>query len=353
METDKTMMNRCFDLAMNGLGKVSPNPLVGAVIVKDDKIIGEGYHREYGGPHAEVNAIRSVIDHELLQGSTLFVNLEPCSHYGKTPPCTLLIIEKGISRVVISHVDPYHEVAGRGIAILRDAGIQVETGVLSEEGKYLNRRFLTFHTLKRPYIILKWAQTQDGFMDIDRKDPLAISRWITNESSKVLVHKWRTEEDSIIVGFQTALTDNPILNAREYSGRNPLRIFLDRNLELPDNHHLLDGTIPTLILTGKRQNKKGVTEYGMIDFDHDLPEQINHILYTKGIQSLMVEGGRKLLDLYLKSGLWDEARVLQGSCHFHQGLEAPKMGISPRETVALGSDLVHYFTHPGKYSQGI
>ena len=252
--SDDDYMRRCIQLAENGLGAVAPNPMVGAVIVHEGRIIGEGYHRRFGEAHAEVNAIARVARPELLQQSTLYVNLEPCSHYGHTPPCSKLIISKHIPRVVIANVDPNPKVAGRGIRMMREAGIEVITGVLEKEGEWLNRRFFTFQRLHRPYIQLKWAQSADGFLDRLREENNAIPPvQISSELTKLLVHKARTEESAIMVGTNTAIKDNPKLTVRRWSGQNPVRVVVDRLLRIPSHYHVFDQSIPTLVYTEQKK----------------------------------------------------------------------------------------------------
>jgi diaminohydroxyphosphoribosylaminopyrimidine deaminase/5-amino-6-(5-phosphoribosylamino)uracil reductase len=297
----ETYIQRCFQLAQNGLGYVAPNPMVGCVIVHDEKIISEGFHQKYGENHAERNAILHVKDENLLKKSTLYVNLEPCSHFGKTPPCTDLIIEKQIPKVVISNLDSNPEVCGKGIERLRNAGIEVITGVLEDDGRFLNRRFFTYIEKKRPYIILKLAESLDGFMYNETE------RWITNEAMRNLVHKWRSEEPAIMVGTNTVLVDNPQLNVRAYFGKNPLRITIDQNHKLAKNLHFFDESQPTKIYE--------IT---------DLPEILSD-LYSQKIQSIIVEGGAKLLQNFIEQSLWDETRVLTGNKHLYSGLKAPKI----------------------------
>ena len=322
MEEEK-YMRRCIELAKNGLCNVSPNPMVGAVIVCDGQIIGEGYHIRCGEAHAEVNAIRSVKDESLLKRSTIYVSLEPCSHYGKTPPCADLIIEKQIPRIVIGCQDPFSEVAGRGIQKLRDAGREVTVGVLEEECKSLIRRFITFNTLHRPFIILKWAESADHFMDIERTGgkPILLSSPFTS----MLVHKKRAEADAIMVGRRTALLDNPSLTVRNWYGRNPIRVVLDRTLSLPDDLQIFDGNVPTLIFTEKQQlGKKSIT-YITINFSHNPLKQIMEALYQRKIQSLLVEGGRQLLQSFIDNELWDEAYIEKCPSRLHSGVKAPQM----------------------------
>lgn len=315
-ESDKILyMRRCLTLAEKGLGRVSPNPMVGCVIVKNGKIISEGYHKKYGEAHAEVNAIESVKDKELLKGSTLFVNLEPCSHYGKTPPCAERIIKENIGEVIICNIDPNPLVSGRGINMLREAGIQVECGLLQEEGYELNTRFFTYHTKKRPYIILKWAQTSDGFIDGNFSMPIRIS----NDISKTCVHKLRAEEDAIMVGKNTALKDDPKLGCRRYEGIAPMRIAIDKNLEIPTYYNFYDNAQPTAIFNAHLDDGVRVK----IDFDKDIIPQILDWLYENKIQSLIVEGGRFTLEKFIERGLFDAIQVEIGSTPCYSGVPAP------------------------------
>lgn len=332
-------MERCFQLALNGLGNVAPNPLVGSVIVHKGKIIGEGFHAEYGKSHAEVNAINSVMDKSLLRESTIYVNLEPCSHFGKTPPCADLIITSGIPRVVLASRDPFVEVAGRGIARLREAGVAVVESVLEERAKDLNRRFFTFHQKKRPYIILKWAQSLDGYVDIERKPGDELKPiWITNELARAVVHRWRSEEQSILVGTKTVELDNPRLNVRDWSGNNPVRVVIDRTLRLSPSSHVFDGEQQTLVMIGNnfgsatrkppfcdRPNLELVT----LDFSRDIEPQVLEILYQRSIQSVIIEGGTQVLEAFLGKNLWDEARVFIGRKLFHYGVHAPILEAKP------------------------
>jgi diaminohydroxyphosphoribosylaminopyrimidine deaminase / 5-amino-6-(5-phosphoribosylamino)uracil reductase len=343
---DNFFMNRCLQLAVMGLGSTAPNPLVGCVLVHQQEIIGEGYHMKYGGPHAEVNAVKDVRDKERIPLATLYVNLEPCSHYGKTPPCAEMIIRQGIKRVVVAVADPFHLVAGRGIQMLRKAGVEVCEGVMEKEALDLNRRFFTFHQKKRPYIILKWAQTEDGFMDRERSAHEAGIQWITDGKLKSLVHRWRTEEAAIMVGTRTALIDNPQLSAREWPGNNPLRILIDRELRLPAGLALFDNTTPTLVLNSIKSGQEGKTEYEKMNFGADILPPLFEILYKRGIQSLIVEGGKVLLESFIRSGCWDEARVLTGSVSFGRGLRAPDPGIEPMEQLCIGKDQLSIYRNP-------
>lgn len=323
-QEDRFYIKRCFELAQKGLGRTSPNPLVGSVVVHNHRIIGEGYHHQCGEAHAEVNALNSVKERDLLPFSTLYVNLEPCSHYGKTPPCALRIIDERVKRVVISNVDPFEKVAGRGIQLLRNEGIEVVTGVLEEEGAWLNRRFFTFHQKKRPYIILKWAQTRDGFMDIDRlQSPIDSSYWITNDEMNALVHKWRTEEDAIMIGSNTAINDNPQLNVRHWVGKNPTRVIIDTEHQITADYHIFDGSVPTILFVDKPYpNLHSSIEQIELPRTQRLGFVMSS-LYDRDIQSVIIEGGKLLLQSMIDSNLWDEARVLMGRKFFARGLAAP------------------------------
>lgn len=324
MNNDEKYIERCFELASRGLGNVSPNPMVGCVIVFQDKIIGEGYHRKYGEAHAEVNAVNAVNDKELLKESTVYVSLEPCSHYGKTPPCAELLIKHQVKKVVVANIDPNPLVAGKGFKLLKDAGIEVISGVLEDKGKELNKRFFTYFEKKRPYIILKWAKTLDAFMDIDRSEPGNNQKyWITNEKLKILVHKWRSQEDAIMIGTKTAINDNPQLNVRLWHGNQPLRIVLDEKAELSDNLNIFDKSSPTLIFTALKNENQANLAYKQIDFCNNPIIAILDYLYEIKITSLIVEGGKELLLSFINQGIWDEARILTGNKTFGTGLKAP------------------------------
>lgn len=322
MTKDEKYISRCLQLAHNGLCNTAPNPMVGAVIVYHDTIIGEGYHIRCGEAHAEVNAIHSVKDQSLLKDSTIYVSLEPCSHYGKTPPCADLIIEKGIPKVVVGCMDPFSLVAGKGIEKLRRAGIEVTVGVLEKECKELIRRFVTFNTLKRPYITLKWAESADGFIDMKRTNgkPVVLSNSLTG----ILVHKKRSEHDAILVGRRTALLDNPSLSTRNWYGKSPIRLVIDKDLTLPKELHLFDGTARTMVFTQKTATPPNLlTEYIQLDFTSDILPQIMDILYQNKLQSLLVEGGSILLQSFIDSGLWDEACIEQAPLRIGDGIQAP------------------------------
>ena len=321
MTTDEKYIRRCIELASNGLCNAAPNPMVGAVIVHNGKIIGEGYHARCGEGHAEVNAIRSVKDESLLKESTIYVSLEPCSHYGKTPPCADLIISKGIPRVVVGCIDPFSQVSGRGIQKLRDAGIDVTVGVLEDECKNLIRRFVTFNTQKRPYITLKWAESADGFIDINRENgsPVVLSTPITS----MYVHKQRAEHKAILVGRKTALLDNPSLTTRNWYGANPLRLVIDRSLTLPSDLRLFNHSTPTLVFTEREKTAEENLEYITLDFSKDILPQILTVLYERKIQSLLVEGGTTLLQSFIDTELWDEIFVEHSAKVLGEGVKSP------------------------------
>jgi diaminohydroxyphosphoribosylaminopyrimidine deaminase/5-amino-6-(5-phosphoribosylamino)uracil reductase len=341
---EEKFMARAIELAKLGMGQVAPNPMVGCVIVHEGLIIGEGYHRKYGEAHAEVNAIRSVKNQELLCKSTIYVTLEPCCHSGKTPPCADLIVKLKIPAVVVGSTDPNEKVSGMGIERMRDAGCEVITGFLEEKCNRMNRRFLTFHQKKRPYIIIKWAQTEDGFIDRLR-DPSEYGHptQISNDLEKIAVHKMRSDEVAILVGTQTALKDNPALTVREWSGKNPLRIVLDRNGLLPESYSLFDQSTRTFVFTEVERPSKSNLEFIRIDFDEGMLEKINAILWQRGIQSLLVEGGKSMLESYLQQGLWDEARVYIGSKRFGSGVRAPEINWIPNQEEPLDDGLMRIY----------
>ena len=343
MNIHEKYIKRCIELAKNGLGATYPNPLVGSVIVHKDRIIGEGWHQKAGAPHAEVNAVNSVKDASLLKKSTIYVSLEPCSHFGKTPPCSDLIIAKGIKKVVIGCVDLFAEVAGRGIKKLMEAGCEVQVGVLEKECQDLNKRFFTFHQKKRPYVILKWAQTADGFIAPkiqEKREPV----WITNQYSKQMVHKWRSEEQAILVGTNTAISDNPKLNTRLWNGENPVRVVIDKELKIPQESALFDGTIKTIVLT--ENVKKSVNNnlvFEKLDFQQDLPQQICEVLYRHNLQTVIIEGGAKTLQTFIDANLWDEARVFTGISEFHKGVKAPEFSGKMFSKTTLERDTLKFY----------
>jgi diaminohydroxyphosphoribosylaminopyrimidine deaminase/5-amino-6-(5-phosphoribosylamino)uracil reductase len=327
-------MWRCLELAAMGSGHVAPNPMVGAVLVHQERIIGEGYHRQYGKAHAEVNCINDVAeeDRSLIPGATMYVSLEPCAHHGKTPPCADLIVSQGIKEVVIGCVDTFSAVAGKGIKKLEKAGINVQTGVLEAECRAVNRRFFTFHEKQRPYIVLKWAQTSNGLMAGASGAPVKIS----NIYSDRLVHKWRSEEMGILVGTRTAMLDNPRLNNRLWTGKDPVRLIIDREGKVPRSHHVWDGSIPTIFITaaGGGTHGHGLTETMQLDFNAALLPQLMKQLYQRQIQSVLVEGGSNLLQQFITAGLWDEARIITGTVTLPGGAAAPVL------TNAVHTDLL-------------
>lgn len=311
MHSHEYYINRCLQLAKNGLCTTRPNPAVGAVIVYNDTIIGEGFTSPYGGNHAEVNAINSVKDKSLLSNSTVYVTLEPCSHYGKTPPCSDLIITHKIPAVVIGCIDDNPEVAGKGVEKLKASGCKVTVGVMEAECKAHHKRFFTFHNKKRPYIILKWAETQDGFIapkTKNEKKPV----WITNPYSRQLVHKWRAEEQAILVGTNTVIEDNPSLTVRDWKGSNPIRIVLDKDEKLHSDFNVFDDKVKTIRITNN-----------LIDFEKPIAQQICNLLHGENINSVIIEGGLKTLQTFIDENLWDEARVFTGNVEFKDGVRAP------------------------------
>jgi diaminohydroxyphosphoribosylaminopyrimidine deaminase/5-amino-6-(5-phosphoribosylamino)uracil reductase len=341
-------ISRCIQLAKNGLGTTFPNPMVGSVIVHGNRIIGEGYTSPYGGPHAEVNAINSVRDKILLKEATLFVTLEPCSHYGKTPPCADLIIKHQIPNVVIGLLDPHEKVAGQGIKKLEAAGISVTVGVLEKECREHHKRFLTYHTKKRPYIILKWAETADGFIapSHHRRSHKPEPYWISNAYSQQLVHQWRSQEKAILVGTNTVLADNPKLNVRHWTGQNPIRIVLDRELKIGDKHHILDGSAKTIIITAFRpKNSNHGLIYEAIDFEKNMASQICSILHKHNILSIIIEGGAKTLQSFIASELWDEARIFRGKNRFGEGVRAPEIHGILESQKQIESDILSLLKH--------
>ena len=334
-------MQRCLDLALLGQGSVSPNPMVGCVIVKDDKIIGEGYHQKFGGPHAEVMAIAAVKEQHLLEGATVYVSLEPCVHFGKTPPCSNLLIEKKIAHVVIACKDPNPKVAGKGIERLQKAGIVVEVGMLNTAAQQLNKRFFCLHQKQRPHVVLKWAQTKDGFLDRLRTDDQKGINWISSEESRSLVHHWRSQEMSILVGKHTALNDNPSLTVRDVSGKNPIRILIDSQLQVQNDISLFSTDAPTLIFNRLKNEKKENIEW--IKIPETSTKYILDELYQRGIHSVMVEGGSRTLQYFIIDNVWDEAYVLVGDLYFGEGVKAPVLNRVPTHVHHFGTDQIYFF----------
>lgn len=338
-------MHRCLQLAKNGLGRVAPNPLVGSIILHKGKIIGEGYHSKYGGAHAEVNAIQSVKNPELLKDATIFVNLEPCSHQGKTPPCADLIVASKIPKVVIAMRDPNPKVSGRGIDRLREAGIEVIEGVCQSEAEFLNRRFITHQTENRPYIILKWAQSEDGYMDRDRsKTSDRKINWISHPATKKLVHLWRSEEQAILIGRNTVVNDNPRLDTREVSGPSPLRVIISRSGELPADSHVITDRNPTLIFNQTIDKELGEAKW--IKLEGDLLKNSLKHLSEMGISSVLVEGGAQILQSFMDANLWDEARIIQSQNRLTAGLKAPEIHLPKGETQTYGQDKITRIYNP-------
>ena len=348
MNIQEKYIKRCIELAQNGFGTTYPNPMVGSVIVYEDKIIGEGWHKKAGEPHAEVNAVRSVKDKSLLKKATIYVSLEPCSHFGKTPPCCDLIIANEIPNVVVGTVDPNEKVAGNGIKKLIAAGINVTVGVLEKECNELNKRFFTFHQQKRPYIILKWAESEDGFlapekeMDQDRK-PV----WITNQYSRQLVHKWRSEEQAILVGTQTVINDNPKLNTRDWAGNNPVRVVLDQNNRISKDSFIFDDTVKTIVFTKSEINSSTEnTVFESIDFDQNIIPQILTVLHQNQIQSVIIEGGLQTLQSFIDENIWDEARIFIGKTSFGKGTKAPVISKkNTTKTLVQNDELIYVRNH--------
>jgi len=347
-------MRRCLDLAQLAKGHTTPNPMVGAVLVHNERIIGEGWHTEYGKAHAEVHCLESVAneDRYLIPQSTMYVSLEPCAHYGKTPPCALRLVYEKVKEVIIANIDPFEKVGGKGIDILKQNDVEVKTGLLEKEGAWVNRRFFSFHTKNRPYIILKWAQTKQGFFA-----PPDRSRFqITNAASQALVHKWRTEESAIMVGTNTAMYDNPQLTARTYTGNQPLRIVLDTELKIPASHHVFNADAETWIINQHKEERDGNIHFVRMDLANVLPQLLSRLQHHN-ILSLIVEGGASLLQSFILLGLWDEARVFTGQASLPHGISAPILNNSvPAYATELDGDMLNVFTNknnPYTYIKGM
>jgi len=345
--TDELFMQRCLQLAQLGMGNVSPNPMVGCVIVHEGIIIGEGYHQKIGEAHAEVNAINAVIDQygnqagALLKNATAYVSLEPCAHFGKTPPCADLLVKHQIKRVVIANTDPFDGVNGKGIAKLKAAGIQVETGVLADQASWLNRRFFTRITQQRPFIILKWAQTKNGYFAAKE----AKQQWITGALAQQYSHQWRCEEDAILVGKQTALIDNPSLTTRAVKGKNPIRLVIDRDLTIPTTYHLYNNEAKTIIFNKQKTEVNGNIHFVQIEDMHFyLPQKIAFQLYLMDIQSVIIEGGANILNQFIQANLWDEARIFTANTSWNDGILAPNITGNLIEEVELANDHLKIYT---------
>lgn len=338
MNHDEIYLQRCIELAEKAAGNTFPNPLVGCVIVHNRVIIGEGYHQRAGSPHAEIHAIASVKNPELLPESTLYVSLEPCSHYGKTPPCAAKLVEIGFKRVVIGSTDCNEKVCGQGIKLLKQAGIDVTTGVLEKECLELNKRFFTYHEKKRPYILLKWAQSADGFMDKNFR-PAAISDEITHQ----YMHQMRAEEHAILVGTNTALNDNPSLTVRQVSGKNPIRILIDFDLKVPSDFNIFNDEAPTFIFNFVKEMQDGHLTFIKTERE-DFLKHLMATLFEKQIQSVMIEGGRNTLQHFIDSSLWDEAVVIHNEhLHFKKGTAAPVLPVSPEVKNVISQNTIYYY----------
>ena len=345
MNIHEKYMHRCIQLAKNGLGTTYPNPLVGCVIIHNNKIIGEGWHHKAGQAHAEVNAIKDIGDVSLLKKATLYVNLEPCSHFGKTPPCANLIIDKGIKKVVIGNIDPNPQVSGQGVQRLKDAGCDVIVGISQKECDDLNKRFFAFHLKKRPYIYLKWAQTEDGYISPSERSQQS-PVWISSPQSRQMVHKMRAIEQAIVVGTNTVVADNPGLTTRYWEGSSPTRIVLDRNLRISKDAAVYDGKIKTIFITEKNSDNETNLIFESIDFSEKVAQQICDIAHRHSIQSMIVEGGAQMLRTFIEESYWDEAYVFIGNTTFDAGVKAPKFkGILASEE-KITTDILQHFKNP-------
>lgn len=344
---DQMYMQRAIELAQLGLGYVNPNPMVGCVIVYEDEIIGEGYHQKYGEAHAEVNAVNQVLKRfedeapKILKESVVYVTLEPCSHFGKTPPCADLLIKHQVKKVIIANLDPFAEVNGKGIEKLKDAGIKIETGLLNSEASWMNRRFMTRINQQRPFVILKWAQTADGFFAPDNQS----QKWISGALAKELSHQWRCEEDAILVGKNTALIDNPQLTSRTPNAKNPMRIVIDRHLEVPSEHHIYNGEAKTIIFNEiKTDVVQNIHFVQMEDMHHYLAQKILFQLYLMDVQSVIIEGGQFILNRFITANLWDEARIFKSTVNWHSGILAPKLEGKTIYQTKIGDDSLSIIT---------
>ena len=346
MNLQEKYIKRCIELAKNGLGTTYPNPMVGSVIVLNDIVIGEGWHKKAGEPHAEVNAINSVRDQSSLKYATIYVSLEPCSHFGKTPPCANLIVEKGIRNVVIGIVDANSKVSGAGVAYLKNNGCNVVVGVLENECFKLNKRFFTYHSKQRPFVFLKWAESKDGFIDkIRNKTDENSPNWISNKYSQQIVHKMRATEHAILVGTNTVLNDNPSLNVRSWFGENPIRIVIDRTSKIPSDYKILDGSIKTIVFSEVKHviDSNGNVIFERINFSKNVPQQICDVLYKYEIQSVLIEGGAQTLQSFIAANLWDEAFVFVGDITYNDGVKAPKLNQLPTEIRKISNDTLNMY----------
>lgn len=337
MHSDEYYMQLCIDLAKKGLGHVAPNPMVGAVIVHENEVIGQGYHQKYGEAHAEVNAVESVNDESVLKESTIYVSLEPCAHFGKTPPCCDLLIAKQFKRVVVGISDPFAAVNGAGIERMKSAGIDVTVGVLEEKCRALNKAFFTAHTHKRPYITLKWAQTKSGKIDAGNTDQQVA--WISAPETQHFTHKLRAENQAILVGYQTVINDNPSLTVRAVKGENPIRIVLDKQNTLPRSMSVFNDEAQTIVLTEAENTDRICVSLTELD-----SKSVLEALYEKNIISVLVEGGRKTLQMFIDSNLWDEAFVIEGTVEYEKGTSAPKIDEKKKiNSFYIGKDLINHY----------
>lgn len=340
-QQDELFMQRCIDLAYLGQGSVAPNPMVGCVIVHNGKILAEGYHQKYGEAHAEVNAINSLSDPSILKECVVYVSLEPCAHFGKTPPCADLLVAHQVKKVVIGCKDTNIKVGGKGIERLKRAGIEVEVGVLERECRELNKRFFTFHEKQRPYVILKWAQSKDGFLDGPRRNNEKGIFWISCPETRSLVHKWRSEEASILVGRKTVENDNPSLTVRDYFGKNPIRLIIDSQLKISGDLNILSDEAPTIIFNRSRNEKNGSVEW--IKIPEVETRYILEELYKRGIQSVIVEGGSRTLQYFIFDNVWDEARVIVGDTVLGEGNRAPSINKVPAFSYRFSKDHIYHY----------
>ena len=336
-------MHRCLELARHGAGQVAPNPLVGAVLVQGERVLAEGWHRRFGGAHAEVECLRAFGGGPVPEDAVMVVSLEPCSHHGKTPPCADLLVERGVKQVVIGQRDPFAEVAGRGVERLRAAGVQVTEDVLEAECRWTNRRFNTRHEHGRPYVVLKWASTADGLLDKHPREDRGVQR-ISGPEAHLLVHRWRAVEQAVLVGSRTVLNDDPALTVRMTEGRDPLRVVLDRDARTPDGSRVFDGTVATLLFTGAPRPTLPVEQYIVPLVQEPLSAALGE-LHRRGINSVLVEGGATLLNAFLSSGLWDEARVFTAPVVFGSGTPAPRMEQEAAWSGVVGADRLDLFVN--------
>ena len=335
-------MRRALQLAELAIGYTAPNPMVGCVLVKDDKIIGEGYHKAYGEAHAEVNAIDAIAEGQSAEGCSVYVTLEPCAHHGKTAPCTELLIRNKVKEVFVGTTDSNPLVSGGGVERLKRAGIQVHVGLLETECRILNKRFFTFYEKNRPYVVLKWAQTKDGYLDRQRESEEIGINWISAPETKTLVHKWRSEEQAILVGRNTIINDNPSLTVRQYYGKNPLRVVIDSQLQITENSkQVFSEDAPTLIFNRVKDHQENNVTWVKIP-ETSTKCVLDH-LYKRGIQSIMVEGGSRTLQYFIVDNVWDEAHVIVGDVKFDNGVKAPIINKIPSNTYTFGSDRIYHF----------